>query len=792
MTYDVPGPLKNLLPGNIDKLRGPYASVADANAAILNTIVNVDGVLTSYRKGKIVDIGTDATGYTEYRWNGGDYSDNKLVPLVAIDDINTKINVTNLALDKLAPVKNLFNKAGSITVGSYLSSTDGLPGVLANTAYSEYIPVSENTVYTLSGLNTLSPTSANVVVFYNASKVKISHVSGVGNYTHTTPAGTAFVRFNIRYGVSTGNYDAIQYEQSPLASPYNPYNSRSITGSAVNFGTVPDNSIDISKLSFYRKSKNLFNKNGALNSGYLKTSTGLPTASTTANYSDYIPVSENTLYTLSGTTSVSDPTANVIAFYNASKVLISFLVGVDNLRHTTPTGTVYVRFNVRWNSTVINYNAVQYELGEKSSYQAFGAFIDPSVLPDTVVSVTKSIAPVTDIYMIPCYGQSLSINTDAGASTFTTPVSIAYDVNLVNTNIQDMNGGYAEMFLALSKEYKSLPTGFKMMTCLGGAGGKSVLELSKGTTYYNTLMANITAGKATADANKLSYNVPAFVWSQGEEDYRAGGAPGSYGTGIWDPLTYKAKLKQLINDINIDVKSITGQTNDVKCVMYQVASHNPYYRYPRIAIQQLELAQEDERVALAKVMYEVDYNVADYVHAPAKTYRNIGNHYGIALYRAIVQNDRVLPIVPSQHFYVGTDLYIRFFVPVKPLVFDTSIVAPLPDGKFGFNLYTVTNETVGVSGTIAQATETITGVTLFSADTVKISLSAIPPAGTRLTYGVNGDGSNSIKGSVNGVTGKSGRTLGARGNLRDSRTYLNQVSNYFTLYNWCPIFEIIL
>jgi hypothetical protein len=75
MTNDVVGPIKNLLPFNLDSSRGPYATVEEACQKIPNNLV--DGV--SYRLGKIVDIGNDTIGYTEYRWIGGDYADNKLV-----------------------------------------------------------------------------------------------------------------------------------------------------------------------------------------------------------------------------------------------------------------------------------------------------------------------------------------------------------------------------------------------------------------------------------------------------------------------------------------------------------------------------------------------------------------------------------------------------------------------------------------------------------------------------------------------------------------------------------------
>jgi lysophospholipase L1-like esterase/uncharacterized protein YjfI (DUF2170 family) len=91
MIYDIPGQLKNLLPKNIDSLRGPYPTLAAANAAILNNIVVVDGVPLSYRLGKFVEIGTQAP-YVTYWWNGTDYADDKLVEYFGNLAKNTDLN----------------------------------------------------------------------------------------------------------------------------------------------------------------------------------------------------------------------------------------------------------------------------------------------------------------------------------------------------------------------------------------------------------------------------------------------------------------------------------------------------------------------------------------------------------------------------------------------------------------------------------------------------------------------------------------------------------------------------
>ena len=413
---------------------------------------------------------------------------------------------------------------------------------------------------------------------------------------------------------------------------------------------------------------------------------------------------------------------------------------------------------------------------------------------------------LADVYMIPCYGQSLSTNTSAGSSTFKYIDPLSYDVRLKNNNVQDMCAGTAEGF-RLMAEYcgVELPENFKIISCTGGAGGKSVQQLSKGTTYYNNVIKSIKAAKSACDAQGLTMIVPCFTWTQGEEDMRAGGNAASYGIGTFDPYKYKNRLKKLIDDFNADIKAITGQTTDVLCISYQVASHTTYARYPRIAMQQQELAMEDDRMILAKIMYDVDYvtegdSVPKYqVHAPAATYRNMGNMYGIAAFRACVLKEKVEWVHPIEYRIDGNKVYIKFEVPHKPLTLDDVLVENLPDGNYGFQIYRV-DEQIRNKGSIELGGTKITKVELIGDDTVMLTLSQAPLAGETLTYGINGDFWQNINGSKTVLTGgegrdtltKSGRTYGSRGCLRDSQPIKNQNKGavYQDLYNWCAIFEI--
>ncbi|WP_405329452.1 hypothetical protein [Leeuwenhoekiella sp. LLG6367-2.1] len=396
---------------------------------------------------------------------------------------------------------------------------------------------------------------------------------------------------------------------------------------------------------------------------------------------------------------------------------------------------------------------------------------------------------VTDIVMVIDYGQSLANNTNAGASTFAAPLPYVINTSGVNVNLQDMSSGWAEMFYELGKEYGVLPIDFKIMVDRAGAGGKAILQLNKGTSYYNDFIAKIIAGKAYADSLNKTFSV--FVnWTQGEEEYRCGGNPSLYGSGLWIATDYHLKIKQLIKDINDDLKDVLDQPFPVTLTCDQVGSHNAYYRYPTIAHQQLKASIEDPNIILAKTMYDLDYNAGDYAHAPSKSYRNMGNHYGLAAFKTVVLGQKHYPVFPTKLTIIGNEGYLKFHVDEKPLQFDVDLIAPLPDGNFGIDLLNVQNETTGTLGTIEKSSVSVVSVELVKDDVVKITFSAPPPSGHRLTYGVNGSMWQDIDGTGSGAV--TGRTLGARGNLRDSRNYFNKVDNYFYLHNFAPLFEIVI
>lgn len=428
-------------------------------------------------------------------------------------------------------------------------------------------------------------------------------------------------------------------------------------------------------------------------------------------------------------------------------------------------------------------------------------------------TINEEFSPKYDCYIIPSYGQSLAVGTQGGTTTFSTVEQYAYNEELTKTSISDMCQGIAEGF-RLVKEANNivLPNRTKIITFKVGTGGISVKNLSKGGSYgYTQLLDAITTAKQNCDANGLTCYVPCIAWTQGEEDMRCGGDASKYGTTGFEPTEYHNSLIALIEDLNTDIKAITGQTEDVVLVSYQTSSHTSYKRYPRIAMEQSLADDLSDKVYLVKPNYNVEYKREGSssdpgtqgldgfeVHCPNKSYREMGNHYGIAAAEMVLLGKRPSRMYPKSFHLSGTTMVIRFNVPVYPLVLDTTNVSNLADGNYGFCVYDVT-EGIGATGTIAKATTAITNVAVTDIDEITITFSRTPQEGEVLTYGVNGDYWVNIDGVStsrtdyevdDGVT-KAGNTHGSRGCVRDSASLVNNNSGavYTNMYNWCRIFE---
>lgn len=178
--------------------------------------------------------------------------------------------------------------------------------------------------------------------------------------------------------------------------------------------------------------------------------------------------------------------------------------------------------------------------------------------------------------------------------------------------------------------------------------------------FYKRLMLSVKKGKENANAMGKTFGVPCVFYVQGESN------------GHETEDVFYPKLKQLFADLNTDIKAITGQSNDVIFITYQMSSFESkgYASGPTYA--QLRLAREQDNVYLGGPMYQFDYGTDTY-HPLDRAI--VGLQSGIIAKR-IINDEKPLPLFypvkyEVQHSGNNWLLSIQFDVPVPPMRFVT-------------------------------------------------------------------------------------------------------------------------
>lgn len=305
----------------------------------------------------------------------------------------------------------------------------------------------------------------------------------------------------------------------------------------------------------------------------------------------------------------------------------------------------------------------------------------------------------------------------------------------------------------------------RFLCSANGIGGISITGLGKNSNAYGRIIQDLEAGKELAAKKHQRFNMPGFIWTQGETDQI------NKQSKEW----YKEKMLNLIRTMDHDAKKITNQKNDVLCFGYQVSSHLAYFdnnptEYPTIAIAQLELAlDEKSNYIMTTPMYHFSYS--DAVHLPAVMSRLYGVHVGYVMKQVLIDRKKWKPLHPVSHRINKSEnsweIKLSFHVPSPPLVLDTETV--LPPDNYGFSLVDFKGNPLKIKS-IKLIDKTTLGITTDE-----------NPIEAHIRYGMT------IK-----EKRKSGPTTGARGNLRDSQgntVTFDIEGETYRIDNWCPFFD---
>lgn len=348
--------------------------------------------------------------------------------------------------------------------------------------------------------------------------------------------------------------------------------------------------------------------------------------------------------------------------------------------------------------------------------------------------------------------------------------------------VETMSSGLANEAAKIARDKllvgSATPT-HDVLVSVHGRSGNTYLCLRKGgcdrkgkpmgyLPAFDEAMKEVTDAMALAKAARRTYAVRAVTAIHGESDHYAYSTsdqefpmPATSGSGVI--ATYADGMLEWQKDYEAGVRAITGQSVPVPLFMLQMSNWNDVAHSP-IPTWQLEAhVRAPGKVIVVAPAYAIGY-ASDCLHFTNHAERRIGEYFGKAYARVIVEGKPWEPLRPQSVTLAGNVVTANFLVPKPPLVLDTKSISN--PGNFGFEL-------VDDSG----APPAITNVTLASADTVKITLASAPTGNNpRLRYA---------------FTAKPdmcpGPETGPRGNLRDSD---DTASVYgYDLFNWSVHFD---
>lgn len=375
------------------------------------------------------------------------------------------------------------------------------------------------------------------------------------------------------------------------------------------------------------------------------------------------------------------------------------------------------------------------------------------------------------VVCVPVYGQSLAMGEEAELMTDISGLTEKWNGRLVGEGLDDEFGYYEDtgwkrqakrLIKYSNRRYEnsayamgeSLAAAFgrDTMVCVfaDGRGGTAVSNLVKGCSPYDALILDIKQSYDEARKKGMEFFVPAVCWMQGESDMFD-----------YTRVDYRKILKQFANDVNRDVKSITGQKRDVRIVVYQSCCLTKCYdfvpeKYDCYEISvpqaQMQLIREDSLFMAGTPVYFLDF-VDDRLHIDGKSQAVVGRYNAAAVMDIVRTGFSNRGLYPVKAEADGMSVIVEFNKHCGQLEFDTINVNKVKN--CGFSVITPDNRDIARSVNIVD-------------NTVVIGCSE-ETKGCKVRYGANGE------------KNKSGRRMGARGNLvrRDSQG----------LPAWCYMFN---
>ena len=391
------------------------------------------------------------------------------------------------------------------------------------------------------------------------------------------------------------------------------------------------------------------------------------------------------------------------------------------------------------------------------------------------------------ILLFPVYGQSLAIGGDATPITTYCrfPKNCANNTTLglqFGQNLETSIYGLVESYVDFKGQEDRIPATRQtdiIASFSSGQGSTPISGLIKGTTLYSNLISSITTAYNNRGGKK--FVVPAFCWIQGEGDIDNG------------VDYYYNTLSQLREDLDADIKAITGQTEDVHCIVYQTnqlcptagsyynptayaSGGSPSARMGGSVVALWKLVRDSQYFHVSSPIYSMDFVVSPnnaIIHISGVSQKLLGYYEGLAAKRLMDgHGDDIGLYVTGVTKVDNTHIRLSLHVPAPPVVVDTESV--YETANYGFSVINENSQNI-ISGVSIERNN-------LDSTTILITTSA-DCTNAKVRYGVNG------------TNGYSGFDKGPRGNIRDSQGlwYKAVINNKkVPMHNWLLFFEYLI
>ncbi len=374
------------------------------------------------------------------------------------------------------------------------------------------------------------------------------------------------------------------------------------------------------------------------------------------------------------------------------------------------------------------------------------------------------------VVCVPVYGQSLGIGEDSELITDIDNMSERHDGRILSEGLGKRFGYYEDNGMKqwtkrLIRYYKrrfenssfamaevladSLGKDTAICIFAGGRGATAISNLMKGSEPYETFLDNIRSSCQAARKKGMEFIIPAICWMQGESDMFD-----------YTKVEYKRLLKQFAQDIDKDVKAITGQQRQVMIVCYQSCCLPICWRYNPLDFEcyeatvpqaQLDLIRYDSQFVAGTPVYPFSF-VNQRIHLDGKSQQEVGKRNALAVLDILRNGMSTRGLYPTDVTTKDNVITVKYNNGRFPLLTDT--VSMPKKSHFGFTV-------------ITRDGKDICNSVITTADSINIICSETVD-GCKLRY------------AVNGTKGKAGKHTDHGGNIKTLRDGMS---------NWCYMFS---